>query len=61
MQRRVRITYPAPEDKDPTGKPVIGKPRNQVMVLQLGSLNPITVTSGVKARLTNPLGSTMAP
>lgn len=41
------LTFAAP------GKPVAGKPKKQVLQLQLGTLNPITEMSGVKARLQN--------
>ena len=36
-----------------TGKPIPGRPKTQVMMLQLGNLNPISEVSGLKARLTN--------
>jgi hypothetical protein len=46
-----KLTFAAPGNK--TGKPTPGKPKNQVMILQLGNLNPISEVSGLKARLAN--------
>jgi hypothetical protein len=40
---------PAPAGSPPTP----GKPKNHVMVLQLGNLNPLSAVSGLKARLAN--------
>jgi hypothetical protein len=49
-----KLIFPAPPSLDPAGKPVQGsKPRNQVMTLQLGDLNPVAEVSGLKARLSN--------
>jgi Putative peptidoglycan binding domain/LysM domain len=48
-----KLTYPAPQHVAGTGKPIPAKPKNQVMTLQLGHLNPISVVSGLKARLAN--------
>ena len=53
-----KLVVASPGDKD--GKPIPGQPKNQVMNLQLGDLNPVTEVSGVKARLTN-LGFYMGP
>ena len=47
-----KLTFAAPQPVDGTGKPV-GKPKNQVMILQLGQLNPLSEVSGLKARLAN--------
>ena len=52
------LVVASPGDKD--GNPIPGQPKNQVMNLQLGDLNPVTEVSGVKARLTN-LGFYMGP
>jgi Putative peptidoglycan binding domain/LysM domain len=49
--RTGKLTFAASLGKN--GKPVPGRPKNQVMILQLGSLNPISEVSGLKARLTN--------
>ncbi len=48
-----KLTYAAPTAMDGTGKPLPGKPKTLVMILQLGSLNPISEVSGLKARLAN--------
>ncbi len=48
-----QLTYPAPQHVAGTGKPIPAKPKMQVMTLQLGHLNPISVVSGLKARLAN--------
>lgn len=49
--RAGKLTFAAPPGKN--GKPLPGMPKQQVMILQLGGLNPISEVSGVKARLTN--------
>ncbi len=41
-----KLTFAAPPDHT-------GKAKNQVMILQLGALNPISEVSGLKARLAN--------
>lgn len=48
-----KLTFAAPQPLDGTGQPLPGKPKNQVMILQLGSLDPISEVSGIKARLAN--------
>jgi hypothetical protein len=49
-----KLTFAAPGSVDKTGKPIPGrKVVNQVMQLQLGSLNPVSEVSGLKARLAN--------
>ncbi len=48
-----KLTYAAPAAVDANGKPLPGKPKKMVMILQLGGLNPITEVSGIKARLAN--------
>jgi hypothetical protein len=48
-----KLTFAAPQETDSNGKPLPGKPKNQVMILQLGNLNPISEVSGLKARLAN--------
>ena len=48
-----KLTFAAAGSLDKTGKPIPGRPKNQVMILQLGNLNPITEVSGLKARLAN--------
>jgi hypothetical protein len=48
-----QLTSAAPQHVGRTGKPIPAKPKNQVMTLQLGHLNPISVVSGLKARLAN--------
>jgi hypothetical protein len=53
-----KLIVAAPGDKN--GKPIPGKPKFQVMMLQLGNLNPLSEVSGIKARLTN-LGFYMGP
>jgi hypothetical protein len=50
--KKGKLTFAAPQNGDGTGKPP-AKPKNQVMTLQLGHLNPISVVSGLKARLAN--------
>jgi hypothetical protein len=51
--KKGKLTFAAPPDVDATGKPIPSKPKNQVMTLQLGHLNPISEVSGLKARLAN--------
>ncbi len=46
-----KLTFATCPDK--TGKPIPGKPKNQVMNLQLGNLNPVSEVSGLKSRLAN--------
>jgi hypothetical protein len=48
-----KLVYPAPPLVDGTGKPLPGRPKDLVMILQLGNLNPISEVSGLKARLAN--------
>jgi hypothetical protein len=48
-----KLIFPAPELVDETGKHIPAKPKNQVMTLRLGNLNPISEVSGLKARLAN--------
>lgn len=48
-----KLTVAAPGSLDKNGKPVPGKRKNQVKVLQFGYLNPVSELSGIKARLTN--------
>jgi hypothetical protein len=48
-----KLTFAAPAPVDLNGKPIPGKPKNMVLILQLGNLNPITEVSGLKARLAN--------
>jgi hypothetical protein len=48
-----KLTFAAPTPLDLNGKPLPGKPKNMVLILQLGNLNPITEVSGLKARLAN--------
>ena len=48
-----KLTFAAPQRVDGTGKPLPGEPQNQVLILQLGGLNPISEVSGLKARLSN--------
>jgi len=48
-----KLTFAAAGAVDKTGKPIPGRPKTQVMMLQLGNLNPISEVSGLKARLTN--------
>ena len=51
--RTGKITFAAYGANDKNGKPVPGRPKTQVMILQLGNLNPMSEVSGVKARLAN--------
>jgi hypothetical protein len=51
--KKGKLTFAAPPDVDGTGEPIPTKPKKQVMTLQLGHLNPISVLSGLKARLAN--------
>jgi hypothetical protein len=51
--RAGKLTYAAPTAVDANGNPLPGKPKNMVMILQLGGLNPISEVSGIKARLAN--------
>jgi N-acetylmuramoyl-L-alanine amidase len=46
-----KLIVAAPLDKN--AKPIPGRPKKQIFNLQLGSLNPISEVSGIKARLTN--------
>ena len=46
-----KLLVPTPPDK--SGKPIPGRPKFQVMILNLGTLNPVTEISGIKSRLTN--------
>jgi hypothetical protein len=48
-----KLTFAEPQRVDDTGKPLPGEPQNQVLILQLGGLNPISEVSGLKARLAN--------
>jgi N-acetylmuramoyl-L-alanine amidase len=48
-----KLTFTPTAALDKTGKPVPGTPKKQVMVLQLGNLNPLSEVSGLKARLAN--------
>jgi N-acetylmuramoyl-L-alanine amidase len=48
-----KLTFAAPTPVDSNGKPLPGKPKMLVTVLQLGGLNPISEVSGLKARLAN--------
>jgi N-acetylmuramoyl-L-alanine amidase len=48
-----KVTFAAPELVDNTGEPIPANPKDQVMILQLGDLNPISEVSGLKARLAN--------
>jgi hypothetical protein len=48
-----KLIYPAPDLIGPTGQPVPPHPKNVVLILQLGHLNPLTEVSGLKARLAN--------
>ncbi len=48
-----KLTFAAPAVLDKSGNPLPGKPKNQVLILQLGNLNPISEVSGLKARLAN--------
>jgi hypothetical protein len=50
--QKCKLTFAAPQSLDQNGKPV-GKPQDQVMILNLGNLNPISEVSGIKARLVN--------
>jgi hypothetical protein len=51
--RTGKLTFAAFEATDQTGKPIAGRPKNKVMTLQLGNLNPTSEVSGLKARLAN--------
>lgn len=51
--KKGKLTFAAPPNVDGTGKPIPGKPKMQVMTLQLGHLNPVSALSGLKARLAN--------
>ncbi len=51
--RAGKLTFPALHSLDKAGTPIPGRPKNTVMLLQLGGLNPISEVSGVKARLAN--------
>jgi N-acetylmuramoyl-L-alanine amidase len=46
-----KITFAPAHATDKTGKPIPGRPQTQVMVLQLGNLDPISETSGLQSRL----------
>lgn len=48
-----KLVFAAPDHLDASGKPVPGPTREQVMILELGNLNPISQVSGLKARLAN--------
>lgn len=48
-----KLIFPAPQLRDAKGNPIPGKPKDQIMILQLGHLNPISEVSGLKARLAN--------
>ena len=47
------LTVAALGSVDKTGKPIPGRPKNQVITLQLGNLNPVSEVSGLKSRLAN--------
>jgi N-acetylmuramoyl-L-alanine amidase len=51
--RNGTLTFAALRSTNKAGKPVPGRPKTQVMILQLGNLNPISEVSGLKARLAN--------
>jgi hypothetical protein len=51
--RTGKLTFAEPQYMNKKGKLVPAKPKNQVMRLQLGNLNPIAEVSGLKARLAN--------
>jgi hypothetical protein len=48
-----KLTFAAPQHVDENGKLIPAKPKDQVMILQLGNLNPVSEISGLKARLAN--------
>jgi len=48
-----KLTFAALGSVDKTGKPIPGRPKNKVMILQLGNLNPVSAVSGLKSRLAN--------
>ncbi len=48
-----KLIFPAPQSTSGTGSSKSAAPKNQVMILQLGALNPISEVSGIKSRLAN--------
>jgi hypothetical protein len=51
--RTGKLTFAPAHATDNKGKPISGRPQQQVMILQLGNLDPISETSGVQSRLAN--------
>ena len=48
-----RLIFAEPTHVDNAGKTIPAKPKNLVMTLQLGQINPVSEVSGQKARLAN--------
>ena len=48
-----QLIFPSPQSAASVGGSKPAKPQNQVISLQLGALNPVSNTSGAKARLAN--------
>jgi N-acetylmuramoyl-L-alanine amidase len=48
-----KLVFAGPPILDAKGNPLPDKPKDQTMILQLGNLNPVSETSGLKARLVN--------
>jgi hypothetical protein len=48
-----KLTFAAPQHVDKTGRRIPAVPAQEVLILQLGNLNPVSEVSGLKARLAN--------